>query len=548
MRRQNADLGTALHAARNGVFPVIVGAAFQLFLLCGFVGWLLHSGRIPDETAPVLSKVAFNALIPCMLFTKVGATLAARPDPALLAIPLVAAAQVGIGAAAGWVAARWVGSKDQGPPGWHARKGGAAARTMALTTAAAAGVPAAAGALLARPPPAQAGAQEMTAAACAFGNSLTLPLVFLAALLPAAAYERAVGYTALFLMGWSPLLWSVGYKLLGSAGDLADETGAELTRIPYGGNFVAGGGSEAAADARRALVSNAGLRRPRTVRVRARLALEAVRRSFTAARGAVMRSLNPPLLGTLVGIAAGLSPGGSVLFAPASAAARESAARLPLELLATLGAVRSLVQAAGILAGATLAVQAVVLGGSGRSGAWLPPLRPAGVPANPSSPKGSGNGVSGRPPSEGRAAAADVPPYDSGQGSAGPGGDGRAERPSQNLLRALLPASRADRDVFLAVALVRSLVVPAATTALVAALHAARLLPADPVCCLALLVQGAMPSAQNLVVILQIKAATQPLAPRMAALLLRLYVWSVVPVSLWVSLFVAGFSVPLAAM
>lgn len=38
-------------------------------------------------------QVAFNALIPCMLFTKVGATLAARPDPALLAIPLVAATQ-----------------------------------------------------------------------------------------------------------------------------------------------------------------------------------------------------------------------------------------------------------------------------------------------------------------------------------------------------------------------------------------------------------------------------------------------------------------------
>ena len=37
-----------------------------------------------------------------------------------------------------------------------------------------------------------------------------------------------MGYTALFLMGWSPLLWSVGYLLLGSAGDLADETRALL--------------------------------------------------------------------------------------------------------------------------------------------------------------------------------------------------------------------------------------------------------------------------------------------------------------------------------
>ena len=36
---------------------------------------------------------------------------------------------------------------------------------------------------------------------------------------------------------------------------------------------------------------------------------------------------------------------------------------------------------------------------------------------------------------------------------------------------------------------VRSLVVPAATAALVAVLHAARLLPADPVCRLVLLLQ-----------------------------------------------------------
>ena len=48
----------------------------------------------PNPNPHAAPQVAFNALIPCMLFTKVGATLAARPDPALLAIPLVAAAQV----------------------------------------------------------------------------------------------------------------------------------------------------------------------------------------------------------------------------------------------------------------------------------------------------------------------------------------------------------------------------------------------------------------------------------------------------------------------
>ena len=47
-----------------------------------------------------------------------------------------------------------------------------------------------------------AGTREMIMACCAFGNSLTLPLVFLSSLLPAAAYQRAVGYTALFLAGW----------------------------------------------------------------------------------------------------------------------------------------------------------------------------------------------------------------------------------------------------------------------------------------------------------------------------------------------------------
>lgn len=66
--------------------------------------------------------------------------------------------QVGVGAAAGWLAAKWVCANAEGAPGWHARKGGPAARAMALTAAAAAGVPAAAGALLARQPPAVTGA------------------------------------------------------------------------------------------------------------------------------------------------------------------------------------------------------------------------------------------------------------------------------------------------------------------------------------------------------------------------------------------------------
>ena len=48
---------------------------------------------LPIARGRAALQVAFNALIPCMLFTKVGATLAAQSDAALLVIPLVALAQ-----------------------------------------------------------------------------------------------------------------------------------------------------------------------------------------------------------------------------------------------------------------------------------------------------------------------------------------------------------------------------------------------------------------------------------------------------------------------
>ena len=41
----------------NGVLTATTGTTFKLFLVCGFIGWLLSTGRLSDETAPVLSKV-----------------------------------------------------------------------------------------------------------------------------------------------------------------------------------------------------------------------------------------------------------------------------------------------------------------------------------------------------------------------------------------------------------------------------------------------------------------------------------------------------------
>jgi hypothetical protein len=42
----------------DGVLAATTSASFKLFVICGFVGWLLHSERIPRETATVLSKVS----------------------------------------------------------------------------------------------------------------------------------------------------------------------------------------------------------------------------------------------------------------------------------------------------------------------------------------------------------------------------------------------------------------------------------------------------------------------------------------------------------
>ena len=55
----------------------------------------------------------------------------------------------------------------------------------------------------------------MVAAGAAFGNSFTLPAVFLTTLLPAPLASRALGYAALFLLAWSPCLWSIGMALIG---------------------------------------------------------------------------------------------------------------------------------------------------------------------------------------------------------------------------------------------------------------------------------------------------------------------------------------------
>ena len=66
--------------------------------------------------------------------------------------------------------------------------------------------------------------RQLVAAASAFGNCVSLPLVVLGALLPSTAaasaagglggggspYETAAASVSLYALGWSPMLWTLG--------------------------------------------------------------------------------------------------------------------------------------------------------------------------------------------------------------------------------------------------------------------------------------------------------------------------------------------------
>ena len=141
-----------------------------------------------------------------------------------------------------------------------------------------------------------AGTRELTIVACTFGNTLTLPLIFMMSLLPAAAFDRAVGYTALFLVGWSPLLWSLGYSQLSSAGFSPEDESRNTAARRFGANFEASDVDDEMSTARIALATGAGLKRDSSPNRRAVEGTEAGRKIFRDLRRAYMRVCSFPYI------------------------------------------------------------------------------------------------------------------------------------------------------------------------------------------------------------------------------------------------------------
>ncbi|CAM6100938.1 unnamed protein product [Calypogeia fissa] len=285
------------------------GTSINLLSLCSLVVWLQRSGQLPADTPVILSQVAFKLFIPCFLLSKVATTLSSSSASNLVALPLMAFAQVIVGAMLGKLASQiffkvpvlrpavdWSG--DQAVD--NSSSLAFSEHQLSLTRAA-------------------TKKQAMITAACAFGNSLTLPLVFLSGVLATTEEaNRAAGYLALYMVGWSPAMWSVGFKIL-TAGDEEE-------------------------------VSESNGEQP-------------IWKIIINRIGSIM---NPPLYGVFVGLLIGGTPLAHLFLGGQEGAVLDSTAFDTVGVYAklrsvTAGILSPLFEAASLLGTATLAVQTVVL-------------------------------------------------------------------------------------------------------------------------------------------------------------------------------------------
>ena len=113
-------------------------------------------------------------------------------------------------------------------------------------------------------------------------------------------------------------------------------------------------------------------------------------------------------------------------------------------------------------------------------------------------------------------------------------------------MKAMFAFGASDARALLVASAVRFFILPASMTLFALALKAANSpwYPADPVVAIVVLTMAAMPPAQNLVLLTNLQENTRYLAPRLAGLLLRMYVLAIPQVTLWLTAFAAvtGFS------
>ena len=233
-----------------GIMRATSTATFKVVALCVLITGLMREGKLPLDTPVVVSKLAFNVMLPAYLCTRVAATLYLSPlTKALAVLPLSAMAQVIFGSMIGVVVTSFV-NKIFAYASSHEEKKelDEAEEVRAIKE--------------------KNDMSRLGVAACSFGNTFTLPLVFLTEVLGRARADETAGYIALYLIGWTPVLWTVGFLLI--AGPVA----------------VAGLSKDGEKDA--------------------------LRDAFLTTRATMGRIgkelLNPPLLGIITGVLIGATP------------------------------------------------------------------------------------------------------------------------------------------------------------------------------------------------------------------------------------------------
>ncbi|GMH35255.1 hypothetical protein BSKO_03123 [Bryopsis sp. KO-2023] len=484
----------------RGILMASVKASIKLGLICLAVGWLLKKQLLPEDTAPVLSKVAFNLCIPCMLFTKIAETLAVTQNVMLLWIPLAAGIQVGAGYAIGVVAAKLL---ENGAfflpidPNRNLVTPTRAAPAIAASTASAFGNPMAAPALIPKPSSPPRGLSQLVTASCMFGNSLTLPLIFLLTLLPPAMAGPAPAYVAMFLIGWSPLFWSWGFSILGNT---EDSNQGKIKGMPrYTGPLMSDlkksipvGFHESSTSASASGDFQAGdsiAINPPSVADRFLAFLSVMQdKAIQLAK----HVLTLPFTAILAGCVIGLSPLGKAVFTPDGAreialwTSTETGARI---VQSVVFAMKSVTEVMVLFGEATLPLGAIILASS--------------LFAKDNS-KEEKDGAAG----------------------------------SQSLVRILIPENVFERRALLLVSLARFVAMPIVGLASVFALSTLGALPSDPACHFGILLQATMPPAQNLTVMMNLREETRKTVPATAKFLMRMYVLSLIgPVMIWTTIF-----------
>ena len=460
-------------------------AIFKICVLCVVVSKLILKKRLPLETPVVVSKLAFNVLLPCYLCTRVAGTLTKTPlNQSLMVLPFGALSQVIAGTICGVVLTKLVVTmaslqkkKSSGGGGNRASNNNNSISAAAIDIECKDDV-----------------MPRLGLAACAFGNTFTLPLVFLTEVLGAANADVIAGYIALYLVGWTPLLWTVGFLIIAGPA-----------------------------------MSDAIVREKNPVKKCALQIRETGKRI-------VNELANPPFLAMVLGVIIGtnaplrefLVPGAKA-FAASTSSGTSIATIAPLEFSFIAGVAKAIYELAVNIGAAALPMQMLVLAAS------LVKVKKEDLIEQEVINDAADDDIFRA--DDASASAKDDASWITGKIKA----SFLIEKATEIVtnIRKGLVMDAPDFKALCVACVTRFIVLPIVCVSGFLALKNffPHLIPKDKIAQMVLLTMSCMPAAQNLVVLAQLRDETRVFAPQLAGLMLRQYIFGILPCTLWITAF-----------